>query len=105
MKKVKKVDRRAELLKFVDNDPNLIPMVDNLLFLEQELDKLRGMPMIRVHPVNPARQKPTAAAKMYKEFLQQYVNVFKALQKATGAEDDEESPLRKWAKSRNVKTD
>lgn len=99
------MERREELLKFIDNDANLIPLVDNLLFLEQKLDELRGMPLIRVSPANPERQKPTAAAKMYKEFLQQYVNVFKALQKATGAEDEEESPLRKWAKSRNVETD
>ena len=99
------MDRRAELLKYIDNDVNLIPFVDRMLFLERKLEELEGMPLIRVNPANPERQKATAAAKLYKEFLQQYVNVFKALQKATGAEDEEESPLRKWAKSRNVETD
>lgn len=96
------MERRAELLKFIDNDANLIPMVDRLLFLEQKLEELEKLPLIRINPKNPEQQKATAAAKLYKEFLQQYVNVFKALEKATGADEAEESPLRKWAKSRNV---
>lgn len=80
-------------------------MVDRLLFLEQQLEKLEKLPLLRVNPNDPERQKATPAAKMYKEFLQQYVNVFKALEKATGADESEESPLRKWAKMRNVETD
>ena len=99
------MDRMAELLKFIDNDPNLIPMVDRLLFLEKRLEELESYPMIRVNPHNPEQQKATPAAKLYKEFVQQYVNVYKALVKATGADEAEESPLRKWAKSRNVATD
>jgi hypothetical protein len=96
------MDRRKELLKFIENDENLIPLVDRLLFLETKLAELEKMPFIRVNPANPERQKATPAAKQYKELLQQYVNVFKALQKVTGGEDKEETPLRKWVKSRNV---
>lgn len=99
------MERRAELLKFIDNDANLIPMINRLLFLEQKLEEFEKLPLLRINPLNPEQQKATAAAKLYKEFLQQYINVFKALEKATGADDVEESPLRKWAKSRNVKTD
>jgi hypothetical protein len=104
-KGAKKLERRAELLKYIDNDPILIPMVDRLLFLEGKLEELEKLPLLRINPDNPVQQKATPAAKLYKEYLQQYVNVFKALERATGADTEEESPLRKWAKSRNVETD
>lgn len=104
-KGAKKLERRAELLKYIDNDAILIPMVDRLLFLEQKLEELEKLPLLRINPNNPLQQKATPAAKLYKEYLQQYVNVFKALERATGADTEELSPLRKWAESRNVKTD
>lgn len=100
-----KSKRRAELLNYIDNDPILIPMVERLLFLEGKLEELEKLPLLRINPNNPVQQKATPAAKLYKEYLQQYVNVFKALERATGADDTEISPLRKWAEARNVKTD
>lgn len=95
------MDRKEELLKLIDNDIKLLPLVDEMLYLESELDRLRGLPKILVHPSDPTKQKPTTAAKLYKEFLQQYTNIIKVLTKATTQEaDSEESPLRAWIKSR-----
>lgn len=96
------MERREELLKLTD-DPTIIPLIDKLLFLESQLEELEKLPMIKVNPKNPEQQKSTPAAKLYKEFLQQYTNVIKVISHATGDENNEEdSPLRVWVKSREV---
>ena len=89
--------RKEELLNVVGNDPVLIRLVDDMVFLENQLDQLRALPMIKTDPGNPARQKATPASKQYKEFLQQYTNVVKVIARKTGIDiTDDESPLRKW---------
>lgn len=91
------MSRKNDLLKAVDNNEILIPLIDEILHLEEELLYLRGLPQIVVHPKDRTRQKATPAAKLYKENLQQYSNLMKILLKATGIDEvDEESPLRKW---------
>lgn len=91
--------RKKELLDFIENDTTLLPLVDEIVFLEGELKKLRALPKIKVHPSDKTKQKATPAAKLYKEYLQQYTNCIKVLIKATGADEtEEESPLRKWIK-------
>ena len=93
--------RKDELLKAIENDVTLIPLIDEVVYLEEQLDYLRGLPKIKVHPTDPTRQRATPAAKQYKELLQQYTNIIKILLKATGADvEDEESPLRKWMHER-----
>lgn len=97
------MDRRQQLLDYLIRDGTdeilITSMVDNFVFLESELDKLRDLPMIKINPKNPAQQKATPASKLYKELLQQYTNVLKVLMKVSGAdESDEESPLRAWVK-------
>lgn len=91
------MDRQEELLKAIKENELLIPLVKEMVSLETQLDELRELPKIRIHPKDPSRQKTTAAAKLYKELLQQYTNIVKVMLRATGAEDaEEESPLRKW---------
>lgn len=95
------MDRKQELLKIIENDVVLIQLVDEVIFLEDQLIKLKQLPFIKINPKNPAQQKATPAAKQYKEFLQQYNNCIKVISKATGQDEkDEESPLRKWVKKR-----
>ena len=94
-------ERRKELLNYIDNEPLLIPTVEQMLYLETELEKLRSMPKIKVNPNNPLQQKILPAAKLYKEYLQQYLNAVKAIEKVTGKADaEEESPLRRWLNGR-----
>ena len=94
-------ERRQELLEYTDNEPLLKPIIDEMVYLEGELDKLRVMPKIKINPKNPEQQKTLPAAKLYKEYLQQYLNAVKLVEKATGTtEGEEESPLRKWLNSR-----
>ena len=95
------MDRKEELLNLIGNDTTLKPLVDEMVYLESELDYYRTLPKIKVHPTDPSKQKATPAAKLYKEYLQQYTNVVKILLKATGTdESEEESPLRKWMNQR-----
>lgn len=99
-------ERRQELLKYIDNEPLLIPTVEEMIYLEAELNKLRDMPKIKINPNNPLQQKVLPAAKLYKEYLQQYLNAVKAIEKVTGADEtEEESPLRKWVNNRGKNLD
>jgi len=91
------LSRKEELLKLLNNDITYTPLVTEMVYLEDQLDELRGLPKIKVHPEDKTKQKTTPAAKLYKEYLQQYTNIVRILMKATGTEEtDEESPLRKW---------
>ena len=97
--------RKEELLKLLNNDITYIPLVNEMVYLEDQLDELRELPKIKVHPSDPTKQKTTPAAKLYKEYLQQYTNIVKILMKATGADEtEEESPLRRWMNEHTDKT-
>lgn len=89
--------RQEELLKLLNNDITYVSLVTEMVYLEDQLDELRELPKIKVHPDDPTKQKTTPAAKLYKEYLQQYTNIVRILMKATGADETEEdSPLRRW---------
>lgn len=97
--------RREQLKKIfenVDDSKGLIePMIDDVIFLEVKLDELRRLPFIKVHPNYPDIQKPTPAAKQYKELLQQYNNCIKILISIVRKDaPEEESPLRAFISAR-----
>ena len=89
--------RKEELLKLLNNDVAYKPLVTEMVYLEGQLDELRALPKIKVHPTDKSKQKMTPAAKLYKEYLQQYTGIVRILMRATGVDEiEEESPLRKW---------
>ena len=98
------MDRKEELMSvFANADKTtkvtLEPLIDEIVFMEQQLETLKKLPFLKVHPKNPEMQKATPASKQYKELLQQYTNCIKVLSRASGTdESDEESPLRKWVR-------
>ena len=99
------MDRKQELLNIFaaveDTKGIIIPMIDDVVFIEQQLQDLRKLPFIKVHPNYPEIQKPTAAAKQYKELLQQYNNCIKILIGIVRKDAPEEvSPLRAYLESR-----
>ena len=96
------MDRKEELQKLCnDNNELTRQLVDEIVFIEEQLTELRKLPLIKVNPNNPSQQKSTPASKLYKELLQQYNNSIKTLARLTGNSDTEEtSPLRKWVESR-----
>lgn len=93
------MSRKEELLNIVGADNKiLIKLVDEVCFIEKQLEYLKSLPQINVNPNNSAQQKTTPAAKQYKEFLQQYTNCIKILAQVNGDDNDNDvSPLRKWA--------
>lgn len=99
--------RKDELVKIIckAGDADRIKaerLIDEVVFIEKQLDELRLLPFIKIDPKNPEHQKATPAAKQYKELLQQYNNSLKLLLKISGDlnETEEESPLRSWLKSK-----
>lgn len=94
--------RKEQLKNLIKVNNELVEhLIDDLLFMEKQLDYYISLPQISVNPNNPYQQKATPAAKLYKETLQQYTNVIKVLARSTGQDlEDEESPLRKWVKLR-----
>lgn len=99
------MSRKEELLKtfeqIEDTKGIILPMIDDVVFLEEQLQELRKLPFMKVNPNNPAQQKPTAAAKQYKELLQQYNNCIKILTGILRKDaPEEESPLRAFLNSR-----
>lgn len=101
------MSRKEELIKIIcKNDANnnikAEKLIDEVIFIENQLIDLKKLPFLNVNPKNPMQQKSTPAAKLYKELLQQYNNSLKVLLKISGdiGENEEDSPLRKWIKSR-----
>lgn len=91
-----------ELFKDADGAREIIDLlIGEVVFLEARLAELRELPQIKVNKEEPEKQKPTVAAKQYKELLQQYNNCIKTLcgvlRKDSG---EEESPLRAFLRER-----
>lgn len=106
------MDRKTELYSLLkkgsQDEMKARQLIDEIVFLEQKMKELKKHPFIAVNPKNPAQQKPTAASKQYKELLQQYNNSLRLLLRITGdigGNEDEESPLRAWLKSRKGETE
>lgn len=101
--------RKQELLKIFDQVDDakgiIMPMIDDVVFLEQQLDSLRQLPFLRINPKDPTQQKPTPAAKQYKELLQQYNNCIKILTGILRKDAaEEESPLRAFLNARRMES-
>lgn len=97
--------RKDELIKiFGDVDDSVLtivaPMIDDLVFIEGQLEELRTKPFIKYHPNDPANQKATASGKLYKDLLAQEKDIVRILcsQLHKGATEETESPLRAYLK-------
>ncbi len=95
--------RKEELLEIMKNNSNLtviLPLIDEVVFLEQEIGELQKLPFIRMYPGRPERQKSTPAAALYVKLAAQYNAAIRTLISASGTDNlaDSESPLRRWAK-------
>ena len=94
--------RREELLscfKDAGEEKRLIVsnLIEEFVFLEEQLEALRKKPMTKTHPKDPKKIKVTENAKLYKEFLQQYTNAAKILLSLQKNNDEKtQSPLRAY---------
>ena len=95
--------RKKELLELCgDHKSEVIQLIDEICFMEDQLVEIKKLPFYKVNPSNNLQQKVLPAAKLYKETLQQYTLSLKLFASLTGQTlDGEESPLREWVKSRS----
>ena len=108
------IDRKAELMRLVrehggaEAETKAERLVDEIVFIEDQLVEVKKLPFISVNPANNMKQKSTPAARIYKELSQQYNNNLKLLLRITGDMNDEkggESPLRAWVRGRKELND
>ena len=94
------MSRKNELLQIIGDNTLLIPVVDEVIYLEQQLKELREKGFVKRNPRNLEQTKPDKdALRQYKDFSQIYDNKLRLIARVTDAgEGEEESPLRKWAK-------
>ena len=98
------MSRRDDLIAIIPEESMelISSVVDDVVFLEERLTELKKLPFIEIHPKNPMKQRSTPASKLYKEFLQQYINCIKMIEyviykeKRLDGDEETESPLREW---------
>lgn len=78
-------DRKTELIELFKSalSPEQFStvkiLIDDFVFLEEQMAKYKQLPFIRVNPRDPSMQKRTEAAKLYKECSQSYMNAARIL--------------------------
>lgn len=77
----KRREQLNEIFRAVDNETKQLvdPLLDEVVFLEQRMSELKALPFVVYDKRNPAFQKNTPAAKMYKECSQSYMNAIRIL--------------------------
>lgn len=55
------------------------PLLDEVVFLENQMNELKKVPFIRINSKNSNLQRKTEAAKLYKECSQSYMNAIRIL--------------------------
>lgn len=103
---MKRKEQLLSLFKDMDEGKKILveQLIEEAVFLEVQMQELKKYPLIRIHPTNPDLQKVTAAGKQYREFLQTYTNIIRALERTyAGEETEAESPLRAFLNGLNNK--
>lgn len=78
------MDRRKqldEIFRNVDEDEKQLveKLIGEVVYLERQMEDLKKLPFISIHPEKPQLQKMTPAAKLYKEMSQAYMNAIRIL--------------------------
>lgn len=100
--------RKEELINYLKENASdklyiVLPLVDEVVFLEEQLDNLRKYPFLKVNPKDASMQKVTPASKQYKDLSQAYLNIIKVLISATSKDaGEEDSPLRAYMRKLNL---
>ena len=77
-------DRKSFYLNIFENadeaERKLVDrLLDEVVYLEGEMEELKQLPFVAVNPKNPAMQRVTPAARVYKDCLSQYNNAMRIL--------------------------
>lgn len=100
--KMSRIDELNKIFEGANENVKTIvsPMLDELVFIEEQLKELRTKPFIKYHPNDSTQQKQTPAGKLYRDLLAQEKDIVRILcsQIHKGSDDTGESPLREWVK-------
>lgn len=78
----------------------VIKIIDNIVYLEAELEKITKLPFIQYEKGNPYKQKQLPASKLYVSLSQQYNLALKTFDALIGGNTEEDnSPLRAYLKN------
>lgn len=77
------------------------PLVEELADVEDRIQEVKRLPLIRVHPDDPSIQKSTAAGRLYQSLLGRQTDIVRMLLRQLGrsGDDEEESPLRAYLRT------
>lgn len=95
-----RLDELLDLLSKLSNEENknlIRPLIYEIVYLEEEIFKIKKLPFIKHHPTDPTKQKILPAHKIYVSLLQQYNTVIRnvsSIMEKNGVE--ETSPLRTY---------
>lgn len=96
------MDRRTRLLNLCEDEATkemAANLVDELLFLEKQLEEIKQHPFYQVSTKNRFQQRALPVGKLYRELLQQYTNGLKLLRTISGKSDGiEDNLLFDWLK-------
>jgi hypothetical protein len=78
---MKDIEEIKDLFKDVDVKQRALidPLIEEVVFMKNQLTDLQKLPHVRIHPKNPNRQEITAAGKQYKNIIQSYNSAVKTL--------------------------
>lgn len=95
-------EKLDEIFKEVDeNKKELIkPLLDDIAFLEEQMEELKKLPFIQVHPKDPTKQRTTKAAKLYKEHSQSYMNAIRMVYSMINGHEIDDDPVQKFLEQR-----
>lgn len=100
-----RIEELKAIFDKVDPDKKtvIMPVLDEVVFMESRLAYLRSLPHIRVHKKDPQRQEVTPAGKQYKETMQSYLNAIKVLQMTLSRYAvEEEDAFDAWLKEKGA---
>lgn len=103
------MNRKQELNElFKDIDPKQRKLVDRLIdeviYIENQLTELKKLPQIRVHPKDLSKQEITPSGKMYKDLTATYMNAIRMLcSLLSKAETDDFDPVADFLKGMEIR--
>ena len=98
-----RIDDLKKIADKIDGDKKTViePLLDEIVFLEEELKAVKKLPFLRVDKKNPQKQEETAAGKQYKAYLQQYNNCIRVVMTAISRYSiEEDDAFDMWLKEK-----
>lgn len=88
-------NRKENLLTAIENIDDMqkqviLPLIDEIVYLEEQMTYLKTLPQILINPKNRSVQKTTEASKQYKILSQSYMNAIRIILGVLKTQEDSE---------------